>query len=366
MRINPEFTQRDWECLEQNWSAWWAGELDRPLVMIEGVDSAATAMAEQTQHFTSNLSLDMPADEVLDHYRPYLEAKRFYGDAWPKWYPNFGPGIMAGFLGAQVHRAPDTVWFEPNGPGGIDDLAPLYDARNVWWRRVKDLTRAAVARWGDQLCVGHTDLGGNLDILASLRATQQLLFDLCDVSEEVARLTARITRLWLRYYDELYQIVQPAGRGTTPWAAIWSPGRCYMLQSDFSYMISPAMFERFVLPDLAACCDALDHAFYHLDGKGQLPHLDMLLSLEGLHGIQWIPGEGAPSHTEWLPLLKRIRDAGKLCQVYATPQEALTIVRELGGRGFAFYITLRRSRVYMLQENDPGEAEDLINQILNP
>ena len=95
-----------------------------------------------------------------------------------------------------------------------------------------------------------------------------------------------------------------------------------MLQSDFSYMISPRMFERLILPDLTACCDALDYAFYHLDGKGEIKHLDMLLSIERLRGIQWIPGDGAPPPEEWMPLLKRIRDGGKLCQVYVTPEGA--------------------------------------------
>ena len=109
-----------------------------------------------------------------------------------------------------------------------------------------------------------------------------------------------------------------------------------MLQSDFSYMISPAMFERFVMPDLTACCNHLDHGFYHLDGKGEIPHLDMLLSIERLRGIQWIPGDGQPPPHKWLPLLKRIRDGGKLCQVFVSLEGARTIVRNLGGRGFMF------------------------------
>ena len=112
-----------------------------------------------------------------------------------------------------------------------------------------------------------------------------------------------------------------------------------MLQSDFSYMISPRMFERLILPDLTACCDALAYPFYHLDGKGQVKHLDMLLSIERLAGIQWIPGDGAPPPEEWLPLLKRIRDGGKLCQLFVSPEGALKIARELGGKGFVFCLT---------------------------
>jgi 5-methyltetrahydrofolate--homocysteine methyltransferase len=163
--------------------------------------------------------------------------------------------------------------------------------------------------------------------------------DLYDAPEEVERLVGETTRLWLRYYDELHAIIRRAGCGTTSWSPMWCGDRYYMMQCDFAYMISPKMFERFVLPDLEACCDHLEHGFYHLDGKGQIPHLDMLLSLKNLRGVQWIPGDGQPPASEWLPLLKRIRDAGKLCQIYASPQEVLDVVRALGGKGFAFWVT---------------------------
>jgi 5-methyltetrahydrofolate--homocysteine methyltransferase len=103
-------------------------------------------------------------------------------------------------------------------------------------------------------------------------------------------------------------------------------------------MISPRMFERFVLPDLIACCDHLDHGFYHLDGKGEIPHLDMLLAIPRLRGIQWIPGDGQPTPDRWLPLLKRIRDGGKLCQVFVRPEGAQRIVQNLGGKGFLLVI----------------------------
>ena len=220
----------------------------------------------------------------------------------------------------------------------IADLDLAFDAENVWLRRVKALTAAFVERYGGMLQVGQTDLGGNLDILASLRTTSGLLFDVTEQPDEVHRLVQRTTELWLRYYDELDAIIRPTCRGTTSWAPIWSTGKTYMLQCDFSYMISPRMFERFVLPDLVACCDHLDHGFYHLDGKGEIPHLDMLLAIPRLRGIQWIPGDGQPTPDQWLPLLKRIRDGGKLCQVFVRPEGARRIVQNLGGKGFLLVI----------------------------
>jgi hypothetical protein len=121
-------------------------------------------------------------------------------------------------------------------------------------------------------------------------------------------------------------------------------------------MISPAMFEKYVIPDLEACYKTMDCGFYHLDGKGQIAHLDLLLALKNLKGIQWIPGAGQPDADNWLPLLKRIRDGGKLCQVYTTAEGARKIVREIGGKGFAIY-------VYPFQLFSKEDADDFLKVI---
>jgi len=339
MGINLKFYSEDWERIGRDWAAWWAGEIDRPMVMIETYDLMLSAGPEA---YSEEFFLGRPVAELLDHYQAKLEGNRYRGDAWPKFVPYFGPGLVAAFLGSRVRPMPNerTVWFEAAERVGIEDLHFEYDPGNVWWKRVQDITRGAVERWGDRVSVGHTDLGGVLDILASFRTMQNLLCDLIESPEEVMRLSGEITRLWLRYYDELHAIIQGAGRGTANWGAIWSPGRTYMHQCDFAYGISPRMFENFVAPDLDACFKRMDHAFYHLDGKGQIPHVDILLAMENLRGIQWIAGAGQPLTEEWMPLLKRIRDGGKLCQVYVTQGGARKIARELGGKGFAFYVIL--------------------------
>lgn len=332
----------DWQRFTADWKAWWDGELDRPLIVIDAIDPAFPnpQTGDFFPHiFLSQFPLDMPVDEVLDRVQPRLDAAHWSGDAYPRWWVNFGPGVMAAFLGAPVEYAAGTTWFHEVGVASLADLHPVYDPDNVWWRRVQDITWAAIERWGQQIAIGVTDIGGNLDTLASLRGTHNLLLDLYDAPDEVERLTHELTALWLRYYDELCAMVESVGNGTTGWAPPWYPSRGYMLQSDFSYMISPEMFDRYVLPDLEACCVAMDYAFYHMDGKGQLPHLDRLLALERLRGIQWQPGDGAPMAEHWPDLLRRIRASGKLCQVYVTRAGARQLLSEVDGRGFLLAIT---------------------------
>ena len=368
------FSAEDWARIRRDWSAWWDGQIDRPMIIIRRMDPARAKRLPQAPGFVPQLPLEEMTDEqVVDRYQAQIEATDFYGDAWPKWWINFGPGALAAWLGARTHVDANTVWFEPpdtaESTGGtvaaatetpmlragetpaihtggtpvlpgspIERLELPYRDDRPWWRRVRGLTATAVRRWGDSINVSYTDIGGNADVLASFLTTQALLTALCDAPEHVDRLARQVTAAWLRYYDELGRIILPAGAGTTPWAPIWSPRRCYMLQSDFCYMISPAMFERFVLPDLEACCAGMEHGFYHLDGKGQLVHLDMLLSIRRLRGVQWIPGAGQPQAEQWPDVLARIRRAGKLCQVYTDAPGAMRIVRELGGAGFAIEV----------------------------
>lgn len=352
MTIHLNFYEDDWQRITQAWNAFWAGELERPIVMLEVVTgSYQQEFVNWTPYIPAALH-SLSVDELLDREQRRLEQMRWYGDAFPKWWLNYGPGIVAGFLGANVHAVPDTVWFSPAHPTPITELTLTYDAANLWWRAVQGVAQAALDRWGNRVCIGQTDLGGNLDILASMVNTEQLLFDVTDYPDAVAHQAGKITTLWQRYYDELEALLCRAGRGSTNWGPLWAPQRSYMLQSDFSYMLSPKMFERFVLPDLERCCAALDYAFYHLDGKGQLPHVPALLSIERLRGIQWQPGAGQPLGHHWLSLLKQIRDSGKRCQVYVPPEGALAIVRELGGKGFI--LAIDRSG---LSQN---EAEDFL------
>ena len=353
MSLNLHFPESGWEPIAQNWSAWWAGELERALVVLECIEPKDEATSHYASTFLGNYAPEIPADELLDLFIPRLQATYYLGDAFPRFWPNFGPGIVAAFAGAGLNAAKDTTWFSP---AGVEEISKLHVALlddNPWWRRVKTVSLAAVKRWGNQLSIGFTDLGGNLDILAHLRGTQQLLLDLVDFPGEIDRLVQETNQLWLQCYEAFYALTS-LGCGITCWGPCWSPRRGYLLQSDFSYMISPLMFERYVLPDLAACCEALDYAFYHLDGKGQLPHLDMLLALEGLRGIQWVPGDGQPQAEHTMPLLKRIRQSDKLCQVYVSAQGALSILHELGGKGLALVIN---------ETLTPEQGRALVNEI---
>ena len=327
-----EFAPHRWDKVREDARRWWSGELKRPLIQMRlgGADPGRSEPELPGVRRTAHYDFSVPVSRIVDRWDYELSCARYEGDAFPARFVDFGPGVIAAFLGAPTGLGEDTVWFHSPDERPIADIRFDYNGENAWFRRVTSLGAAALDRWEGNVQIGMTDLGGNLDILSTFRPGERLLLDLYDHPEEVQRLTWEAHGMWWRYFDEINRRLQPANPGYTAWTPIYSETPYYMLQCDFCYMISPDMFDEFVKPELAATCRRLVNPFYHLDGPGQLPHLDSLLQIEELKGVQWIPGAGQPGFEYWPQVYRRVRDAGKLIQFSGNIQTFETLVGHLG------------------------------------
>ncbi|MFW5752838.1 MAG: hypothetical protein ACOCYV_02175, partial [Planctomycetota bacterium] len=276
--LDTAFTAADWQRIRHDSEAWWAGRLDRPLVPLHlRPAGAAPGAGACPPAFALD---DLSPAQAVDRWTRALAGQRHAADGFPWVYCDYGPGVTAAFLGCRAQVDTRTVWFHPPEPRpAIAHLHLAYNEDSPCFARVVALMRAAMERWRGRVLLSTTDLGGTLDILAAFRPGVELPLDLYDHPAEVERLVDEIHRAWFAYYDRCEDVLQPSNPGHTAWSGIYASGSYYMLQCDFAYMISPAMFDRFVRPELAASCRRLDRSFYHLDGPGQLPHLDSILSI---------------------------------------------------------------------------------------
>ncbi len=330
--MSIQFCRDRWEKIRADAADWWAGELDRPLVQVRvyGCDPGRTEPTVHEVGFDAEYDFSISAEDVVDHWDWQLSSVRYFGDAFPAIWPNFGPGVAAAFMGANLETSEHTVWFQPQQVVEVGELRLQYDPDNRWFLRIKDLCRAATERWQGLVQVGMTDLGGALDILSTFRPCEGLLTDLYDHPQEVKQRTWDLHELWWRYFEEIDAVLRPTNPAYTAWTPIFSETPYYMLQCDFAYMIGPQMFDEFVMPELAATAQRLGNGFYHLDGAGQLPHLDSLLSIPDMKGIQWVPGAGAADCSEWPEVYRKIRSAGKLIQLFGDIHLLDTVVEQVG------------------------------------
>lgn len=314
------FDEKRWERVKETSRAWWAGELDRPLIQIRlhGGEADRPEPRVPGHGFFSFYNPSITAGQIIDRSDYDLSRQEFLGDAFPTAWANFGPGVLAAFLGAYLENGESTVWFKPDRERDLSELDFFLNRENEWLQRVSDIGRAAGDRWDGLVQFGVTDLGGALDVLSTFRPGELLLTDLHDDPEGVKARVWDLHKLWFEAYEYLHGELRPPNPGYTAWTPIFSQETYYMLQCDFCFMIGPEMFDEFVKPELAACCKRLANPFYHLDGPGELPHLDSLLTIDELKGVQWIPGAGAPGVESWPEVYRKIREAGKLVQLFGS------------------------------------------------
>ena len=176
-----------------------------------------------------------------------------------------------------------------------------------------------------------------MDVLASLRTSNQLLEDVMEEPEQVKEALRLVLKLWHKYYDELSRILADAGQvGTAAWMEIWCRQRWYPIQCDIAAMLSADMFAEFVMPTLVEHCARIEQPIFHWDGPGQIRHLDHLLSIDKLAGIQWVPGSGQPGQEaeKWFPYYEKILKAEKrLVLNYLAPESIPGIIERFGGKG---------------------------------
>lgn len=312
------FSESRWLDVKHDAALWWAGGLERPLVQMRlwGADPGRPEAKLKRITFQTPYDMSVLAADIVDRWDFELASQAYLGDSFPQVWPDFGPGVVATALGAEAVAHENTTWFHPSGNMEICKLHFRYDPDSRWMKRIKEIARIAVERWQGTVQIGMTDLGGNLDVLSTFRPGERLLFDLYDNPAEVKRLTWEAHEAWWAAFHDLYAVLRGANPGYTAWCPIFSEAPYYILQCDFSYMIGPNMFDEFVKPELAVTCRKLINGFYHLDGPGQLPHLDSLLSIPQLKGVQWVPGSGQKAQSEWPEVYRKIRAAGKLIQIY--------------------------------------------------
>ena len=254
------------------------------------------------------------AERIVARYRYFCDTHAFLGESFPNLNIDFGPGSTAAYLGSDIGFKEDTVWFKKclDGWDGVPKLT--FDPENKWFKKHLQLAKDCRALAKDDFYVDMPDLMENIDVLASLRGAQDTLFDLLDEPEKVGQRIQEVTDVYYDYYDRFYDVIKDKDGGNAYTVfQIWGPGRTVKLQCDFSAMMAPEDFRKYIQPSLRTQSENVDHVQYHLDGPAAIKHMDALMEIEGIDALQWTSGDAGPDGTlpDWDVIYDKAIAAGK-------------------------------------------------------
>ncbi len=305
---------------------------DRPLISVYSNRRGATFSSMPTPRNTEDIWFDI--DFIIARARHIFNTTFYGGEAFPLIYPNLGPDILGAICGCGLQFGTDTSWAVHN----VSDWRSLpkleFSLDNEWFVKLQKITMALLEDAGDDYIVGVTDLHPGTDGLVSLRGPEKLCIDLFDEPEEIKSRIDEMFAVYKTVLVEQNKLIRTVQKPSTNWMGILHPEKeWYVTSSDFSALISREQFDEFVVPGLCNELDFLPASIYHLDGAGALHHLDRLLSLNKLDGIQWVQGAGAPPAREWIHVYKQIQEAGKLIAAHCEPEDIRPLCESLRPEG---------------------------------
>ena len=337
----------DWPEVKERYARWWRRE-----GLVVYLTAPREVPIEPAEH--PGPPRDWPTRWTDPRYvcdlAEHRMARTFYAaDAFPYLCVNLGPGSLGTFLGVRPCFEEGTTWYEPciEDPDTFGAIR-FEPAGNHWLDVHMAVIDEAVRRSGGRYLVSMPDLVENLDTLAALRGSEQVLADLLDRPAWVRQKLDEINEAFFAAFDLIRGRIVDGDGGNAFVFSIWGPGRTAKVQCDISCMISPKMFREFVAPPLAAQCEWLDYSLYHLDGDDALGHLDALLEIESLDAIEWTPvGSSTPNpdsptggSPHWYDLYRRIKAAGKGVQAMGvTADEVVPLIEAVGPEGL--YVSAR-------------------------
>ncbi|MFB0562501.1 MAG: hypothetical protein ACETWM_14945 [Candidatus Lokiarchaeia archaeon] len=322
----------DFETIKQRFDAFWEREIhDRPMIYI-------TAPVDEPNLWDFSVPESMEEKWTSIEYVLYkieltFENTLYLGDAIPYYMPNIGPDSFTAFLGANlVFKDEGTTWAEPF----LDDLSsydPVLNEDNKWWRFMVDLIDAICEVSEGNFLVGVPDLHYGGDSLVATISAQNLMKSLFKEPEEVKRLIKKLTDICTNVFETYYKKISSVQEGSITWIPAYSRGKYFALQDDFSGLVSPKMFKEFFLEQQEKLSKQLDNSIFHLDGPMALGNLDLLLKVESLDGIQWVPGAVSKPMSEWIDVCNKVLEADKCLQIHCEPHEVEFLLSKLKHEG---------------------------------
>ncbi|MDD3340107.1 MAG: uroporphyrinogen decarboxylase family protein [Lachnospiraceae bacterium] len=254
---------------------------------------------------------------MVERYRQFCENHLFLAESFPNLTADFGPGSLASYLGSDIGFKEDTVWFTPCFEDAEDweEIPELkFDPESKWFQKHLEVIKGCVAEAKGDFYVDIPDMMENIDVLASLRGTEDLLCDMMDDPDAVKERVKQVTKAYYQCLDAFYDAVKDEeGASAYTVFQVWGPGRTVKLQCDTGAMLSPDMFHDMILDSLKEQAAYADSVLYHLDGPDNIRHLDTILQVEGIDALQWTSGDAGPDGTleEWDQIYDKARAAGK-------------------------------------------------------
>ena len=332
---------------------WQRAETDRALVGTT-ISTFPSVRAIRGEGILQPESIDI-AEHLREQDEEWEQWREASGDAIWTALPLWAFPWHLAIAGSPVRLDGGNLWGLP----ALDDWTQLervhFDPTNPWYLKYRQILLALVEHAAGRYPVG---LGPLLyappDGAMQLRGQDRLAMDFYDAPERVELLIERLTALVADATDALYALTPSYGGGYAGSSRyFWAPGQLVEGAEDVTFMTSPELHWRFVVPAHRALGRRFSHYFVHLH-SAQLHTVANLLEVEEIAALEVTPDYGEDLRP-YLPLFGQILERKPLLlHGVISIESARELLRALPSRGLALFCRC----------NSPEEARTVLRALL--
>lgn len=253
----------------------------------------------------------------------------------------FFPWLEA-MLGRRIRIGSESVWAEEGGFDYADGGRIDFSDGNPWRRKYLEFVRLLREHFGTRLPVGVPILRGPADMVAALRGSERMVYDLYDEPEAFGRLAGACADFAVRLMHAQHDLTGPfAGGYLIEQLGLWAPDRIARLQEDASALFSPQLYVRHLQPHDRRMGEAFPWSAIHLHSSS-LHLLDEILDVEALRCIQINKDVGNVTIAEMLESFRKVQSRGRslLIRGKLTPEDVALLRGALSPVGLYLQIVV--------------------------
>lgn len=183
-------------------------------------------------------------------------AAPFAGIPWVE--AALGCGVVADHTSGSTVSTP-PAWRD-------DPLAvPEFSAEIPWVAKMLEFIPALTELSRGRYPVGVTLTRGISDLLAAIFGAEEFVLRMIDKPAEVHAVVDRLVAFWIAFGRCMLEQLPlfHGGTGAFQWC-LWSPGKTIWFLEDAAALLSPTLYERFILQADAAIARAFDRTVVHV------------------------------------------------------------------------------------------------------
>ncbi|MCC7352927.1 MAG: hypothetical protein IT330_04150 [Anaerolineae bacterium] len=324
---------------------WQRAETDRPLYgfwqggyfPLEGLQGVMTSGYLKPENLVPEGFLSLYEARSV---RTMLDA----GDLLPAVTPFLGIPWTEAIAGCPivVSLESGSIWAEPyttklSDLDGLEERA--LSPHNPWLRKLLEFQQVLKEELGGSIPFGTPIQRGPTDLLASIMGGTAMVYAFCEEPERMRRITRAVANVWIKVAQMQLALAPEFHGGYGCYRGLWAPGQVVTVQEDSSALLSPALYEDFVLPEDRRIYANFAYPLMHNHSAFLHITIDGVVTSEALAGYEMtIDPSPGPSISDLLPYMQRAQ-AKKPLIVFGTLSEAdlRLIVATLPPAGLAIY-----------------------------